>query len=448
MSGKRSSTRAGEGPAWYQTGIAHVWLPYAQMKAVRPPLPVVRTQGCRIVLADGRELVDGIASWWTACHGYNHPHIREAVERQLALMPHVMFGGLAHEQALTLARRLAARMPGDLTRVFFSDSGSVAVEVAMKMAVQFWLNQGVRTRKKFLAFTRAYHGDTTGAMAVSDSDVGMHAMFRGLLPEQYVIDLPQNAESAAALTRFLERHADELAGIIVEPLVQGAGGMRFHDPPVLRRLRDAADRYQLLLIFDEIFTGFGRTGTLFACETADITPDIVTLSKALTGGTLPLAATVARARVFDEFWSDDPKHALMHGPTFMANPLACAAANASLDLFESEPRLQQVGAIASALERGLAPCRDLPGVRGVRVKGAIGVVELESIDDLDGLCARFVEEGVFVRPFGSIVYLTPAFTIGEEELARLTDAVTKVVGAPLRMTSSGDTAGHNDEAER
>ncbi|HVD74154.1 MAG TPA: adenosylmethionine--8-amino-7-oxononanoate transaminase, partial [Xanthobacteraceae bacterium] len=291
------------------------------MKAVRPPLPVVGTQGCRIVLADGRELIDGIASWWTACHGYNHPHIREAVERQLALMPHVMFGGLAHEQALTLARRLAARLPGDLTRVFFSDSGSVAVEVAMKMAVQFWLNQGVRTRKKFLAFARAYHGDTTGAMAVSDSDVGMHAMFRGLLPEQYVIDLPENAESAAALTRFLERHADELAGIIVEPLVQGAGGMRFHDPPVLRRLRDAADRYQLLLIFDEIFTGFGRTGTLFACETADITPDIVTLSKALTGGTLPLAATVARARVFDEFWSDDPKHALMHGPTFMANPL-------------------------------------------------------------------------------------------------------------------------------
>jgi adenosylmethionine---8-amino-7-oxononanoate aminotransferase len=428
MSGKRSSTRAGEGPAWYQAGIAHVWLPYAQMKAARPPLPVVRTQGCRIVLADGRELVDGIASWWTACHGYNHPHIREAVERQLALMPHVMFGGLAHEQALTLARRLAARMPGDLTRVFFSDSGSVAVEVAMKMAVQFWLNQGVRTRKKFLAFTRAYHGDTTGAMAVSDSDVGMHAIFRGLLPEQYVIDLPENAESAAALTRFLERHADELAGIIVEPLVQGAGGMRFHDPPVLRRLRDAADRYQLLLIFDEIFTGFGRTGTLFACETADITPDIVTLSKALTGGTLPLAATVARARVFDEFWSDDPKHALMHGPTFMANPLGCAAANASLDLFESEPRLQQVAAITSALERGLAPCRDLPGVKGVRVKGAIGVVELERIDDLDGLCARFVEEGVFVRPFGSIVYLTPAFTIGEDELARLTGAVTKVVG--------------------
>ena len=429
MSAEKSSTRAGEGPAWYHAGLAHVWLPYAQMKAAPPPLPVVRTQGCRMVLADGRELVDGVASWWTACHGYNHPHIREAVERQLALMPHVMFGGLAHEQGLTLARRLAARMPGDLTRVFFSDSGSVAVEVAMKMAVQFWLNQGVRTRKKFLAFKGAYHGDTTGAMAVGDPDVGMHAMFGGLLPEHYVIDLPQNAESVAALARFLERHADELAGIIVEPLVQGAGGMRFHDAPVLRRLRDAADRYQLLLIFDEIFTGFGRTGTLFACEAADIVPDIVTLSKALTGGTLPLAATVARARVFDEFWSDDPMHALMHGPTFMANPLACAAANASLDLFESEPRLQKVTDIARVLERGLAPCRDLPGVKGVRVKGAIGVVELERIDDLDGLRARFVEEGVFVRPFGSIVYLTPAFTIGEEELERLTNAVTMVLGA-------------------
>jgi adenosylmethionine---8-amino-7-oxononanoate aminotransferase len=429
MSGKKSRRREGEGPAWYQAGLAHVWLPYAQMKTTRPPLPVARTQGCRIVLADGRELIDGIASWWTACHGYNHPRIREAVERQLALMPHVMFGGLAHEQGLTLARRLAARMPGDLNRVFFSDSGSVAVEVALKMTVQFWLNQGVRTRRKFLAFKGAYHGDTTGAMAVGDPDAGMHTMFGGLLPEHYVIDLPQDEESAVAFARFLARHADELAGIIVEPLVQGAGGMRFHDATVLRTVREAADRYHLLLIFDEIFTGFGRTGTLFACEAADIVPDIVTLSKALTGGTLPLAATVARTRVFDEFWSDEPMHALMHGPTFMANPLACAAANASLDLFESEPRLHQVAEIAGALERGLAPCRDIPGVKEVRVKGAIGVVELERIDDLDGLRARFVEEGVLVRPFGSIVYLTPAFTISEGELARLTSAVTKVVGA-------------------
>lgn len=429
MSGRKSGAPAGEVPAWYRAGLVHIWLPYAQMKVARPPLPVLRTQGCRIVLADGRELIDGIASWWTACHGYNHPHIREAVQRQLALMPHVMLGGLVHEQALTLARRLAARMPGDLSRVFFSDSGSVAVEVAMKMAVQFWLNQGVRTRTRFLAFSGAYHGDTTGAMAVGDLDAGMHEMFAGLLPGHYVIDLPQDEESAAAFARFLEHHADELAGIIVEPLVQGAGGMRFHDVFVLQRLREAADRYHLLLIFDEIFTGFGRTGTLFASEAADIVPDIVTLSKALTGGTLPLAATVARTGIFEGFWSDNPMHALMHGPTFMANPLACAAANASLDLFEGEPRLQQVAGIAGALERGLAECRDLPAVRDVRVKGAIGVVELERIGDLDGLRARFVEEGVFVRPFGSIVYLTPAFTISEEDLARLISAVTKVVSA-------------------
>ena len=392
-------------------------------------MPVARTHGCRIVLSDGRELVDGIASWWTACHGYNHPHIREAVERQLALMPHVMFGGLAHEQALTLARRLAALLPGDLTRVFFSESGSVAVEIAMKMAVQFWLNQGVRKRKTFLAFKRGYHGDTTGAMAVCDPDSGMHARFKGVLPEHLIVDLPENEESNELFARCLERHAQELAGIIVEPLVQGAGGMRFHAASVLQRLRDAADRYQLILIFDEIFTGFGRTGTLFACETAGVVPDIVTLSKALTGGTLPLAVTIARPKIFDAFWSDDPGDALPHGPTFMANALACAAANASLDLFEREPRLRQVADIASALEHGLAPCRGRPGVKDVRVRGAIGVVELDRIGDLEALRARFVEEGVFVRPFGSIIYLTPAFTIGAEELATLTAAVTKIVSA-------------------
>jgi len=416
-------------PAWYEAGLPHVWLPYAQMKAARAPLPVARTHGCRIVLSDGRELVDGVASWWTACHGYNHPHIREAVERQLALMPHVMFGGLAHEQALTLARRLAGLLPGDLTRVFFSESGSVAVEIAMKMAVQFWLNQGVRTRKTFLAFKGGYHGDTTGAMAICDPESGMHARFKGVLPEHQIVDLPENDESAGRFARYLERHAPELAGIIVEPLVQGAGGMRFHAASILQRLRNAADRYQLILIFDEIFTGFGRTGSLFACETAGVIPDIVTLSKALTGGTLPLAVTIARQRIFDAFWSDDPGDALLHGPTFMANALACAAANASLDLFEREPRLRQIADIASALEHGLAPCRGRPGVKDVRVRGAIGVVELEQIDDLEALRARFVEEGVFVRPFGSVIYLTPAFTISAQELAKLTEAVTKIVSA-------------------
>lgn len=415
-------------PSWRRQGLPHVWLPYTQMKTAPPPLPVVRTLGSRITLADGRELIDGVASWWTACHGYNHPHIRAAVATQLDTMPHVMLGGLVHEPALTLARRLAEMLPPGLERVFFSDSGSVSVEVAMKMAVQYWLNKGVRGRTRFVAFRGGYHGDTTGAMAVCDPDEGMHRMFQGLLPEHIIIDLPRDEESAAALDRVLAARADEIAGIIVEPSVQGAGGMLFHAPDVLTRLRALADCHRLLLIFDEIFTGFGRTGAMFACAAAGVTPDIVTLSKALTGGTLPLAATIATRNVFDAFWSDDPLHALMHGPTYMGNALACAAANASLDLFEQEPRLDQVRAIEARLRAGLEPCRGLPRVRDVRVKGAIGVVELDRIDDPAALRSRFVAEGVYIRPFGRIVYLTPAFTIGEDELATLTGAIVKVVG--------------------
>jgi adenosylmethionine-8-amino-7-oxononanoate aminotransferase len=264
-------------------------------------------------------------------------------------------------------------------------------------------------------------------MAVSDAEGGMHALFAGLLPQHHIVDLPDNDERAAALDKLLAERGDTIAAIIVEPLVQGAGGMKFHDTAVLKRLRALADKYDTLLIFDEVFTGFGRTGTLFACEAAGVAPDIVALSKALTGGTLPLAATVATQKVFDVFWSDDPKKALMHGPSYMANALGCAAANASLDLFESEPRLQQVAAIASALLQGLALCRSMPGVKDVRVKGAIGVVEMEHIDDLDALRARFVEQGVFVRPFGKIIYLTPAFSITPDELKTLTDAVVSVV---------------------
>ena len=427
---RRMGTETGEGgpsPDWL-AGLDHVWLPYSQMKTMRPPMPVVRTHGSRIVLADGRELVDGIASWWTACHGYNHSQIQAAVARQLAIMPHVMLGGLVHEPVVMLAQRLAAVLPGDLDHVFFSDSGSVAVEVAMKMAVQYWRNRGHGTRKTFIAFKGGYHGDTTGAMAVSDPQSGMHASFAGLLPEHLVVDLPRDAQSAAALARLLERHDDEIAGIIVEPLVQGAGGMHFHSPEVLRALREAADRHELLLIFDEIFTGFGRTGQMFASGAAGVVPDIITLSKALTGGTLPLAATVARRKVFEAFWSDDPAHALMHGPTFMGNALACAAANASLDLFAREPRLQQVADISAALARGLAPCRDIAGVKDVRVLGAIGVVELVRLDDIGALRARFIQEGVFIRPFGAIIYLTPALTIEPHELSRLTGAIIKVVG--------------------
>ena len=415
-------------PGWYADGVGQVWLPYAQMKTANPPLPVVRTHGSRIVLADGRELIDGVASWWTACHGYNHPHIRQAVERQLAEMPHVMLGGLLHEPAATLARRLAALLPGDLDHVFFSDSGSVAVEVALKMALQFWINRGAKGRCQFVAFKGGYHGDTTGAMAVSDSEDGMHALFAGLLPQHHLVDLPDSDEHAAALDKLLAQRAGDIAGIIVESLVQGAGGMRFHDADVLKRLRSLADKYRVLLIFDEIFTGFGRTGTMFACEQSGVVPDIITLSKALTGGTMGLAATVATGKVFDAFWSDDPAKALMHGPSYMANALACAAANASIDLFESEPRLQQVAALSTALEQGLAPCRQLPGVNDVRILGAIGVVEMARIGDLNALRAHFVEEGVFIRPFGNIIYLTPAFTVAPEELAVLTQAVAKLIG--------------------
>ncbi len=418
-----------EPPVWFAAGMPHIWLPYAQMKTSGDPLAVAATAGSRIILADGRELIDGVASWWTACHGYNHPHIAAAVRRQLEIMPHVMFGGLVHEGALTLARRLAALLPDGLDRVFFSDSGSVAVEVALKMAVQYWLNKGVSGRTRFVAFAGGYHGDTSGAMAVSDPTEGMHHRFRGLLQRHFFRDLPVDAATTTQLERLLERHAGGIAGMIVEPLVQGAGGMRFHDAQVLRRLRTLADRYDILLIFDEIFTGFGRTGAMFALAQAGVVPDIVTLSKALTGGTLPLAATVACERVFAAFWSDQAEHALMHGPTFMANALACAAANASLDLFETEPRLGQVVAIEAALRAGLEPCRGMRRVRDVRVKGAIGVVELDHIDDVPALRRRFVAEGVWVRPFGTTVYLTPAFTIAPEELGALTDAVVSVVGA-------------------
>lgn len=414
-------------PGWLTDGMRHVWLPYSQMKHADPPLPVVATEGTRIHLADGRVLIDGIASWWTACHGYNHPHLRAALEQQAARMPHVMFGGLSHEPALTLATRLARLLPGDLERVFFAESGSVAVEVAMKMAIQYWLNKGERGRSKLLSFTGGYHGDTIATMSVCDPEEGMHSLFTGLLPEHFVRPLPRDAESLAALETFLDREAGRIAAILVETLVQGAGGMVFHDAAVLRTLRTLADRYGILLIFDEIFTGFGRTGTMFACEAADVVPDIVTLSKALTGGTLPLSATVARRPVFDAFWSDDPMAALMHGPTYMGNALACAVANASLDLFESHDRMAQVAAISGWLKTGLEPCRGLPGVVDVRVLGAIGVVQMDRINDLRALKRLLVAEGVWIRPFRDILYLTPAFTATEEDVMRLTGAMARVL---------------------
>jgi adenosylmethionine-8-amino-7-oxononanoate aminotransferase len=419
-------------PDWHQHGVAHVWLPYTQMKTTRAPLAAERTLGTRITLSDGRELVDGIASWWTAAHGYNHPHIVGAIKAQAEKLPHVMLGGLVHEQVATLARRLSDMLPGDLDRVFFSDSGSVAVEIAMKMATQYWLNKGMRGRTKMLAFRGGYHGDTIATMAVCDPEEGMHALFTGVLPEHHICDLPRDDESAAALDAFLARHAETTAAILVEPLVQGAGGMLFHDGRTLRRLRKLADKYDLLLIFDEIFTGFGRTGAMFACEAAEVVPDIITLGKGLTGGTLPLAATVASRKVFDAFWSDDPSHALMHGPTYMGNALACAAANASLDLFEREPRLLQAAEIGKAMAKGLGPCLGKPRVKDVRTRGAIGVVELDRIENLNELKRQFAELGVWVRPFRSVLYLTPALTIEPDDLATLTRAICTVVDRLLR----------------
>jgi adenosylmethionine-8-amino-7-oxononanoate aminotransferase len=404
-----------------------LWLPYTQMQTAPAPLVAERTSGSRIVLADGRSLVDGTASWWTACHGYNHPHIRSCVAAQLERMPHVMLGGLVHAPVLELSERLTKALPGDLGHVFYAESGSVAVEVALKMAVQYWLNRNVRGRYRFVSFRHAYHGDTFAAMAVSDPEESMHALFAGTLAEQLVVPLPRTEAELVNFGRTLGENAPRLAGLIIEPLVQAAGGFKFHDAATLSRIVEIAREHELIVIFDEIATGFGRTGRLFACEEAGVTPDIVTLSKALTGGTLPLAATVAREHVYAAFASDDPGKALMHGPTFTGHALACAAANASLDLFAREPRLAQVAAIERALVRDLEPCRRLTGVVDVRVKGAIGVVELDRAPDVDALRTRFAERGVWVRPFGNVVYLMPAFTIDAADLAALTDAVHGVV---------------------
>ena len=405
----------------------HLWLPYCQMQTAPPPLVAVRTDGVRIELDDGRSLIDGTASWWTACHGYNHPHIRQAVAEQLRAMPHVMLGGLVHEPVLQLTDRLTRLLPGELSHVFYSESGSVAVEIAMKMALQYWTNQGVAGRTRFLSFRDGYHGDTFAAMSVCDPEDGMHRLFKGVLADQLILELPRTEQALGEFERAVAKHAGGLAGVILEPLVQAAAGMKFHEPEILARVAEVARRHDLLLILDEIATGFGRTGTLFACEQAAVEPDIVTLSKALTGGTMPLAATVATRTVYEAFLSDAYEQALMHGPTFCGNPLGCAAANASLDLFEQEPRLAQVAEIEAQLAEGLAGCRELSGVLDVRVKGAIGVVQLARRPDVNALREQLIAEGVWVRPFGDVVYLMPALVIDSGDLEKLIEAVSRVV---------------------
>lgn len=406
---------------------AHIWLPYTQMQNAAEPLRASHTAGSRIILDDGRELIDAVASWWTACHGYNHPHIVMAMEKQLHAMPHVMFGGLVHEPAEKLAARLAVMLPGPLNRVFFADSGSVAVEVAMKMAVQFGLNQRDTGRTRFLSFRDGYHGDTLAAMSVTDPDEGMHSLFRGYLPEQVIAPIPRDEASSAAFRQLLDEHRHEIAAVIVEPLVQCAGGMKMHDGATLKVIADAAKDAGVLLICDEIAVNFGRAGTLFAHTQAGIAPDIICLGKALTGGAINLAATVATADVFDAFLSDQAEAALMHGPTYMGSPLACAAANASLDLFDSEPRLQQVATIEAQLKRDLAPLTSLPGVVDIRIKGAIGAIEVADLHNLDWLKAQFVATGIWLRPFGNVIYTMPPFTITPDELSAITGAISDIL---------------------
>ncbi len=398
-----------------------------QMQTAPIPVPVVRTNGVRLILDDGRELIDGTSSWWTACHGYNHPHILEAVNKQLYKMPHVMFGGIQHPPALLLAQRLAKLLPGDLNHVFFTDSGSVAVEVALKMAVQYWLNLGETGRTKFVCFKNAYHGDTTGAMSVCDPLDSMHSHFKGFLLKQFPSSIPHTDAQFVEFQRFLYEHKQELAGVIIEPLVQGAGGMKFHTAESVARIRQACDAMNLLMIADEVATGFGRTGTMFACEQAEIVPDIICIGKALTGGTLGMAATIATGKVFDAFLSNDPQRALMHGPTYMANPLACAAANATLDLFETEPRIQQSLAMEMYFKETLQHCKELPGVVDVRQKGAIGVIQVESLHSLARLNGEFVESGIWVRPFNDIIYLTPPLCMSQGDLQTLCEKLVNVI---------------------
>lgn len=409
------------------TKSSHVWLPYTQMKTTPPPLDVVATQGTTITLKDGRTLVDGIASWWTVAHGYNHPHIVGAVEKQLTAMPHMMLGGLVHDPIKTLTRRLCDMLPGSLNKAFVAESGSVSVEVGMKMCLQYYLNQGIKGRSKFVHFRDGYHGDTLGTMGVCDPEEGMHSLFGDALVQNLLADLPRTEAQAEEFTSWLIKNRDQVAGVITEPLVQGAGGMVFHSPETLRWLRQACDAAGVLLILDEIFTGFGRTGTMFAMEQADIIPDVVTLSKALTGGFMPLSVAIAKDEIFDTFYSDDPMKALMHGPTYMGHALGCAAANASLDLFEKHDRLAQVAAIHDQMTVELEPCRALDCVKDVRTLGAIGVVEVKDGVDVQALKPAFIDAGVWIRPFRDIVYLTPAFTITPDDLSKLTDAIYKVL---------------------
>ncbi len=413
--------------------LAHIWHPYAAATDPGVITPVTAANGVRLHLADGRELLDGMASWWCAIHGYNHPVMNRAISAQLEQMSHVMFGGLTHPPAVKLARMLVDLTPESLNRVFFSDSGSVAVEVALKMAIQYWHAVGKTDKRRMVALRSGYHGDTFGAMSVCDPVTGMHHLFGDVLFKQYFVDPPQADFSQecpdsemAQITELLSQNHQHIAAVVVEPVVQGAGGMRFYSPDYLRKLRALCDAFDVLLIFDEIATGFGRTGKLFALEHAGVEPDILCLGKSLTGGYMTLAATLCNNTVAEGI-SNGEAGAFMHGPTFMGNPLACATAIASIELLLSKPWQRTVQRIESELAMGLAPATKLPGVSEVRTLGAIGVIELESPVDLAQITPMFVERGVWIRPFGKLIYAMPPYIMNTEDVASLCAAMVDVV---------------------
>ena len=414
---------------------AHIWHPYSAMNSEAPVYHVDSAAGVMLRLSDGRELIDGMSSWWCAIHGYNHPRLNQAVEQQLRQMAHVMFGGLTHAPAIRLVERLVQLTPQALQSVFISDSGSVSVEVAMKMAIQYWNAKGQPERQRFASLRNGYHGDTLGAMSVCDPVTGMHSLFNSALTPQYFVDRPASrfgepcaGEDLSSLEAVLQQHQHKIAALILEPIVQGAGGMYFYSADFLRQARELCDRYETLLIADEIATGFGRSGKLFACEHAAITPDIMCIGKALTGGYMSLAATLATAEVSDSIDHGDPG-VFMHGPTFMANPLACSVALASIELLLESGWQQRVAQIEQGLRQWLSPCEQMHQVAEVRCLGAIGVVEMKQPVNMIEITRQFVEAGVWVRPFGKLVYLMPAYVIGDEELERLCQSVVAVVGA-------------------
>jgi len=421
---------------WTDIDKQHIWHPYSSMNSEVPVFPVESAEGVMIRLADGRELVDGMSSWWCAIHGYNHPVLNQAIKMQLQSMSHIMFGGLTHEPANQLASKLVELTPAGLETVFFADSGSVSVEVAMKMALQYWISKGEKNRTQFMTVRSGYHGDTFAAMSVCDPDTGMHGIYgNDVLMQQVFVDAPESAfpqpcsdEDIQKLEKAFEQHADSSAAFILEPVVQGAGGMRFYAPGYLLKVRQLCDRYGLLMIADEIATGFGRSGKLFACEHAGISPDIMCVGKALTGGYMTLAATLTTSAVSATISNGKPG-VFMHGPTFMANPLACAVANASIDLLLSSRWQNKVMQIEKWLSDGLADCQQLESVRQVRVLGAIGVIELHEPVDMKQIQPAFVDAGVWIRPFGKLVYLMPPYIIDEVQLKTLTNAIFSVLDA-------------------